>query len=478
MMRAAAVSPWLRWIVPLVVVTLAWRMPADPEPPAVSASSGSHAWWVRTEGRAWVLEHVALQEDGRRSGVHLVATFDDRPVALAASGDRVWVAFEAADGRCEVIGGRAARNPASGLWFTVPPALRRAPSLVCPSEPVLGAVGDRLLAITPDGLQELVGERWVPRPLPEGVSPQACRLVGAQDGLWLLQSVQGGRWERWSLAEGAAVAWQAWPLEMDQVMHPVGGAVRLAWAGGQPPRLGLVEMGAVRSDLALPERMAVLGWSQGFAAVQVQGSQSWWADADATSAAFGAAVLLQGQASMADRWFHLPVLGVLSLGALMLAFATRMIRRSFANPHAPQQGMPPGPRMAALTLDALPCALAAWLASDAAWQQVLTPPLWSFNLGESLPFVWMTVGTVLFGFLEESAGGRSLGKRIFGGAVATPLGGRAGPGRHLVRNLLKGLAMLSPVVALPALVDRRGEGVAETLSGTRVITVVGPVDRG
>ena len=64
------------------------------------------------------------------------------------------------------------------------------------------------------------------------------------------------------------------------------------------------------------------------------------------------------------------------------------------------------------------------------------------------------------------------------GAVATPSGGRAGPGRHLVRNLLKGLAMLSPVVALPALVDRRGEGVAETLSGTRVITVVGPVDRG
>lgn len=211
-------------------------------------------------------------------------------------------------------------------------------------------------------------------------------------------------------------------------MQPVGGAVRLALAGGDPPRLGRVEMGVVRSDLTMPERAAVLGWGQGFAAVQVQGTRCLWAEADAASTAFGAPVTLQPQASVADRWFHLPVLGVLSVGSLMLAFATRMIRRSFAKPQAPQQGMPLAPRMAALIMDTLPCRLAAWLASDAAWSQVLTPPLWSFNLGESLPFVWMTAGTVLFGFLEESVGGRSLGKRVFGGAVATPLGGRAGPG--------------------------------------------------
>lgn len=46
-----------------------------------------------------------------------------------------------------------------------------------------------------------------------------------------------------------------------------------------------------------------------------------------------------------------------------------------------------------------------------------------------------------------------------------------------MRNLLKGLAMLSPVVALPAVVDRWGEGVAETLSGTRVITTGEPAGR-
>jgi uncharacterized RDD family membrane protein YckC len=301
--------------------------------------------------------------------------------------------------------------------------------------------------------------------------------VGTQDGLWLLHAVQGGRWERWMLAEGSAVSWEPRPLELEQVAAPVGGAARLALVGGQPPRAGLVEMGAVRSDLAVPDHAALLGWGQGFAALRIQGVHAWWAQADASASELGAFQMLQPQASVADRWFHLPVLGVLSAGALMLAFAVRVIRRSFAQPETPQPGMPLGPRMAALVMDALPCALAAWLASDVAWSQVLTPPLWSFNLGESLPFVWMTLGTVMFGFLEEAAGARSLGKRVFGGGVVRRSGGRAGVGQHLVRNLMKGLSMLSPVVALPAVIDRRGEGVAETLSDTRVVALAEPTER-
>jgi uncharacterized RDD family membrane protein YckC len=186
------------------------------------------------------------------------------------------------------------------------------------------------------------------------------------------------------------------------------------------------------------------------------------------------------------------VLGVLSLGCIMLAFIVRLVRRTYgpveveslfnlAQPllsrRFPPSGvvvmthaaLPLGPRLAAMAMDALPCGIAAWLAFDADWLQVLTPPLWSFNLAESVPFIGMTLGTILFGFIEESVGGRSLGKRVFGGGVVARSGDRAGVIRHLLRNLLKGLAMLSPVVALPAMIDPRGEGVAETLSGTLVV---------
>ncbi|NBX25769.1 MAG: hypothetical protein EBQ99_06935 [Planctomycetes bacterium] len=500
-MGAAAISPWLRWCLPLLLVALAWQAPASPEPPAIFTSSGSHAWWVRTDGRRFFLEHVALQADGSRSGVHQAATFEDRPVALAASEDRVWVAFESSAGRCEVIGGRAIRNPASGLWFTSPPGLRLSPGLVTGRSPALAAVGDRVLAITAEGLRELAGGRWIDRPLPEGVPASACRLVAAQDGLWLLRAADGGVWERWALAEGSGVNWQPRPLQNTQLVQPVDGALRLAFAGGRPPRLGLVEMGSPRMDVSMPEQAAVGGWGTGFAAVRVQTGQVWWAEANATAAAFGDFELLQPQASVADRWFHLPVLGVLSLGCIMLAFLVRLVRRAFGrvevesvfdlaapilsrrflSPAEPvfllRHVMPLGSRLAALAMDALPCAIASWLAFDAEWSQMVTPPLWSFNLAESLPFIWMTVGTILFGFIEESVGGRSIGKRAFGGEVVARPGGRAGVFRHLVRNLLKGLAMLSPVVALPAMIDRRGEGVAETLSGTLVVTTEIPPPR-
>lgn len=492
MTRAATMSPWLRWCLPVLVVALAWQVPVLPEPPEILVSGGSHAWWVRTDGQRHFLEHVALQANGTRSGIHEVATFEDRPVALAASEDRVWVAFEPAAGRCEVVGGRAIRNPASGLWFTSPPALRLNPSLASESAPGLAATGDRLLALTEQGLKELAGGRWIDRPLPAGVVASACRLVTAQDGLWLIHVARGGLLERWELAESNGVEWQPRSLSSNQTLDPVGGAVRLAFAGGQPPRLGLVEMGSPRMDVTMPESAAVAGWGMGFAAVRVQAGQVWWAEAGAAAAAFGDFELLQPQASVADRWFHLPVLGVLSLGCIMLAFIVRMVRRNFgpveveslfnlAQPllsrRFPPSGvvvmthaaLPLGPRLAALAMDALPCGIAAWLAFDADWLQVLTPPLWSFNLAESVPFIGMTLGTILFGFIEESVGGRSLGKRVFGGGVVARSGDRAGVIRHLLRNLLKGLAMLSPVVALPAMIDRRGEGVAETLSGTLVV---------
>ena len=471
MSRLASIAPWLRWVLPMAMVVMAWTAAADgPEAP-LACSSGTHAWWVRSEGRTFVLEHVAAERDGPKPGVHRVADFEDRPVALAAADDQVWVAFESQGNRIEVVTARARRNPASGLWFTVPPAMRLCPSLAGEGVPSLGARGDRMLAIVDGLLQEQVGERWVSRPWPDDAKPAACRLVGTQDELWLLEALEGGRWRRWSLGAGASVAWEPRELDIERGFTPVGGGSRLAFEGGDPRRVGMLQAGVVAMQVVAPMDASLLGWGPGFAAVRLEGGTAWWAACPDGRGAFEPLSPLQPQASVAERWFHLPLLGVASLAALMLALAVRVIRRSFGQvADAGDRGAMPLPRrLAALVMDALPAGGAAWVACDAEWIQVLTPPMWSFNLGESMPFVWMTVGTVLFGTLEEAAGGRSLGKRVFGGAVIASDGGRPRFIRHLLRNLLKGLAMLSPVVALPAMVDRRGEGVAETLSGTRVV---------
>lgn len=471
-----AASPWIRWVAPFLIAAAAWRSLQAERHAPLACSSGSHAWWVRSEGREYLLEHVADTGDGVPSGVHRAAAFTDEPVAIAAFDDRVWVAFRAEGGRCEVVSGRAVRNPASGLWFSVPPSLRRCPSLPGDGVPCLAAVGDRLFAIAQGGLLELVGERWVSREPPAGVSLKDCQLAGSRDALWLLESTSRGPSRRWMLGEG--MQWESRPLDIDRTAAAVPGAARLAFQSASPAQVGLVEAGAWSPVADAPSGAAVIGWGDGLAAVSVQGKQPLWCRWDAATDGFGAFQPLQPQASVADRWFHLPVLGVLTLGALLLALVVRVVRRSFERPDAVTRAaaMPLGARAAALAMDAFPSAVAAWMAFDAEWAQVLTPPLWSLNLGESMPFVWMTAGTVVFGALEESVGGRSLGKRIFGGQVVARSGARASFLRHLARNLLKGLSMLSPVVALPAFIDRRGEGVAETISATRVVAVGSPAD--
>ena len=88
-------------------------------------------------------------------------------------------------------------------------------------------------------------------------------------------------------------------------------------------------------------------------------------------------------------------------------------------------------------------------------------------------FVGLMIGAILltvgFGAIEEAVGARSLGKRLMGGAVVGQDGVGAPGWRHLLRNLFKGLVMLSPLLALPAVVSRRGVGVPETITRTLVV---------
>lgn len=153
------------------------------------------------------------------------------------------------------------------------------------------------------------------------------------------------------------------------------------------------------------------------------------------------------------------------MAALLVRAASLVRGRVLAALPAP---MPVSRRALALALDALPAGCAAMLAFDAEPERLLLPPLWSTDLSESLPFVVMVVGTVAFGALEECVGGRSLGKRLFGGSVVSEAGQPAAAWRHALRNLLKGLVMLSPVLALPVLLGRRRQGLPEVITGTVV----------
>ena len=58
---------------------------------------------------------------------------------------------------------------------------------------------------------------------------------------------------------------------------------------------------------------------------------------------------------------------------------------------------------------------------------------------------------------------------VVGGAVVRSDGSPATAVRHLLRNALKGLVMLSPILALPTIASRRGVGVPEVIADTAVV---------
>jgi uncharacterized RDD family membrane protein YckC len=475
MMRAPsalrATAPWLRWML-LGALMLACAPSDDALPQApIAASSSAHAWWIRKQGPRWLLEHVdrgvAQSATDRNPVRHIAASFDDEPTRLAAFGDRVWVFFAHRE-RCEVVTGRADWNPASGLAFMVPAAMQLRASVPAPAVVSAAAIDDTVWVLVPDAHEalRLAGDQWRPIALPDAAQQVGRRdLCTVDDAVWLVWQGESGQARRWKRVPDA---WKDMPLSLPDTAVSLRGGARMTAVVGDPRMVGRVEMGVFQALAPVPSDATVLPWGDGFAAVRVRGTEVDWAECAAGADGFSPWSALAEQRSVAGRWFHVPVLGVLSLGALMLAFLVRSVAGDAA-PAVSLVIMPKVQRLLALLIDAAPAGGAALLAFDADFERLLVPPFWSLDLAEAMPYLFMTIGTVGFGAIEEAVGARSLGKRLLGGAVLGQDGVPAVWWRHVVRNLFKGLVMLSPLIAVPTVLSPRGVGVPETITRTVVV---------
>lgn len=457
--------PWLRWLLVGWVVLASAARSEQGSPAPVAAGSGSHAWWIRKDGSRWLLEHAARDLRVDVPTLHVAARFDDEPTRLAAVEDEVWVFFQRTD-RCEVVRGRADWNPASDLHFMVPAGMQLRASVPGPTVIAAAATPDAPWVLAgPNGpLLRLRGDRWLPVAMPEVVADAGHRsLCTVQGELWLVWQSQQAAARRWRWSPDG---WVEAPLSMPADAVPLGGPSRMMVAVGQPAQVGRVELGEFRPLVEVPTGASVVPWGEGLAAVRMHGSRTLWSEWQPGRGGFSSFEALVEQRSKAIRWFHIPVLGVLSLGALMLAFLVRSVGGAPMELHAPP--MAAAHRLLALMIDAAPVAAVALLAFDADMPALLTPPIWSTDLTEAMPCIAMCVGTVIFGAFEEIVGAGSIGKRLFGGMVCGQSPGPVGWWRHLLRNLLKGLVMLSPLLALPTLLSPRGIGVPEAVSRTLV----------
>ncbi len=461
----AAWCAWLRWLLPAVVALLGARQEVAAPVAPLASGSGDHAWWVVRADDGWLVQHAA-RGDGVGAPLRRdVARFADRPVAVACDGAAAWVMFQGSGGRSEVLGFQAAYNPVSRLWFSVPAGGRLFASLPAERVESVAAIDGEPWAIEADAPRawRLQGERWVQVPLPaESAQASARRLVTQGGALWCLSrhaDGSAGRWRR----EGQS--WRPVPVASAPWSDVVPGCSMLTLI--VDGRLSPVQAGAADAGAALPQACAAVGWGDGVLALRVVEGQAQASVCTSVQGAFGPFVILPTQRSGASRWYHLPLLGVLSLAALMLAGTLRVIQPQA--PGTPRAPMPLGRRAVALLVDVFPLAAASALMFEAGPAGVLRVPLWTTDIADSVPFLAMVAGTTAFGFMEEAVGARSVGKRLMGGCVLGRDGARAGWIRHLIRNLLKALVLVSPVLALPALSRRRHEGIPEVVSGTVVV---------
>lgn len=191
-----------------VIASLARTPSAHAEArPLVAASDGVHAWLVVERTRAAGTEHVLLHhaEPMGCDCVHEAFVLPERPEALAAAEDRVWMVMPAGPaGRRDVYSLSVQRNPATGAYFSLPPGrLEIHPSLPAGGE-VLSAdvrggalevrrTGAKPEVLAPSGWTERADEGSMPQDPPFSVSvpgaARRARLVRLDSGTRALEYV-------------------------------------------------------------------------------------------------------------------------------------------------------------------------------------------------------------------------------------------------------------------------------------------------
>ncbi len=471
-----------------------------------AASSGAHLWWISKNSddataRFELLHHAAANDERQ---FQVASTFVEKPIALAADGERVWLVFEALNHKMEVVSGETKFNPASELWFiTRGGALQLCPSIAGNSLESLAAFNGQAWAIVqgePDA-QVLRAGQWTSVKLPQAINECPTRMLvvagGALNALGQTAEHSIRRFKRES------ESWIESPMVAREFLYAVDHAARFACVTGSysEQALNWVEAGELAPIMAIGFNKSspnagpgqVTGMGSGFAWIaqtshatqNTMFGQFWMSVLNDGATEFSEPIELRAQLSKASRWYHLPILGVLSLGAIIAAFLVRALNSPLnpmenarskegdinSKPIAPKPWTPfkKWRRILATAIDLLPCAIASlFIFKNQYAIQLLIPPLWSADIEMALPYIAMVVVAIVFSMFEEIMFGRSMGKRLMGGRVVSIHGEPAAWWQHIARNLLKGLVLLSPVLAIPSFINPLGAGIPEIISRTRV----------
>jgi uncharacterized RDD family membrane protein YckC len=191
---------------------------------------------------------------------------------------------------------------------------------------------------------------------------------------------------------------------------------------------------------------------------------------DPISGAVGRRQVMAPQPLMTGRVLHRPLLLALGITALMviLLFKPSPSATAVALPVS-MVALPPLRRLAAVVVDLALSAVVTLLVFRCPVVELLWWPLWTADLAASVPFLAMIGLTVAHSTLAELAAGGTIGKKLVGAKVVTCDGARPRARAIFVRNALKAIVLLIPVLAVFALLDPHVQGFADQVARTVVV---------
>jgi len=516
----------------LAAVGAAWSSAAPQTPPGADglptpipfpelpgAASGPNMWFAtpdpERERRSLVHHHAT---DRETPIVRVAAVLDGTVEAMAAFEDRAWIVLAPRAGeepRREVVTLQTARNPVSELDYSWP---REGPTLL-PSLPGEGRLmgfaadatgpvallwpesmrservrrGDDVEAAMPEVHRLDRRGRWIVEDPPHepDASPWMRIVPRGGDRLGLLAAVEDGRacrvvplGEATGDADVAGVApdeaahssSELWPVSRESL-------VATTIAAGRP--LMVLRTEFARIDLAYPRDGAILelavldsprgpwrvdGTTDGIRRLEQTDEGFTIRSIDPIDGGVGPERILGPPSFGTGAWLHLPLLGMLTVTAILALVLFRPIAERVP-PTVPEGTAPLAwwPRLAALVVDVLPGVLVAMIWFGATPAEFALLPAWSLDLEAAAPSSAAIGITVLWGLAWELPLGRTPGKMLVGGRVVAIEGGRPGVWRTVVRNLFKGVLLYAPVLAIFTALSPFGQGIGETLSRTLVL---------
>ncbi len=529
-MKAWLLAAWLA-LAGTTSATLAWQESDDGDAPSVpvsaqsepvafpqlpGAASGRHLWFATPDParpRRSLIHHVAT--DREIPAVRTAAVLDGQVEAIAAFEDQVWIVLAPRAGtkpRREVVTLSTARNPASGLDYSWP---REGPTLL-PSLP-----GDTRLADFAADAAGPIALLWPAewrsirvRRLAADGEPPRCRLLRlsrANEWQEVDQTLPSLAYERFApsgnptrslsvlapdpespdsvvvLVEvatseaaksegGDAPSWRRWPVPMGQVVaaasleHSELLTIRREFGSldlDYPRERGLLELAKIDSPRGPWRVFATL---DGIRFVEDADGAFWIRAIDPISGEVGPAQELGPPTFASGAWLHLPILGALAISAVLALILFRPIAER--EPPTIPEGFEPLPwprRLAALAVDLTPGVAIAMAVFGVSLREFSLLPAWSLDAEATAPSALAIAVTFLWGVAWESIVGRTPGKMLLGGRVASAGDGRVGFGRVLVRNLFKSVLLAAPILAIFTVLNPLGQGIGEVLSRTLVL---------